>query len=106
MLPLLFWLFTRRVHPFIDRAGRAVLNYTAGVSLQVIVLFLLSIFITFTTCGSKNPDAAGTAFYTVNMIGAVMIAIADIFACVVGATYASQGRAYRYPLSINIKYKN
>ena len=41
IMPLGFWLFNRRMHPFVDLAGKATINYTVGILLQSIVLFFI-----------------------------------------------------------------
>jgi uncharacterized Tic20 family protein len=49
----LLWILTRKIHPFIDLAGRDVRNYTINHSLVCILI----IFITFTTCGIAAPNS-------------------------------------------------
>ena len=103
MFPLVFWLLNRKMHPFVDRVGRTTINYTAGVTVQFIVLFLLTIFITLMTCGvSNNLNDATTAFSTVGTIGAISIAIANIITSIFAAIYASQGWVYKHLMSISI----
>jgi uncharacterized Tic20 family protein len=53
----LLWILTRKIHPFIDLAGRDVRNYTINHSL----VCLLIIFITFTTCGIKAPNSLSSS---------------------------------------------
>jgi uncharacterized Tic20 family protein len=53
----LLWLLTRKIHPFIDLAGRDVRNYT----FNHLLVCLLIIFITFTTCGIKAPNSLSSS---------------------------------------------
>jgi uncharacterized Tic20 family protein len=48
----LLWILTRKIHPFIDLAGKDVRNYT----INHLLVYLLLIFITITTCGMTNSN--------------------------------------------------
>jgi uncharacterized Tic20 family protein len=55
LLPCLTWLFTRRVHDFVDRSGREVVN----AQLSALLYMGCAIFITAIACGmSANMHTA------------------------------------------------
>jgi uncharacterized Tic20 family protein len=49
------WLLTKRSHPFVDRAGRSIINY--ALNMLLLTLFLLFAFIT--TCGVVTSGNSG-----------------------------------------------
>ena len=103
LIPIGFWLFNRRLHPFVDRAGKATINYTIAVCVQFISIFALTFFISFVTCGiAKNVDIVLTTFLALAAIGAAAILIANIVTTIYAAIRASRGEVYHYPLSINL----
>jgi uncharacterized Tic20 family protein len=85
------WKITRKIHIFVDLAGKDVLNY----SLNSLLVILCSTFVTCTTCGvvsAINPSA-GTIFIT-GLIIINSVALADTIKSVVAGIYALRG--YRF----------
>jgi uncharacterized Tic20 family protein len=79
--PLVLWLVKREDHPFIDEQGKEAVNFqiTMFLALLVCLPFVLIVIGLF-----------------------MMIAVGILMTVfpIVGAIQASEGKAYRYPLSI------
>jgi uncharacterized Tic20 family protein len=88
---LIVWNITRKIHPFVDLAGKDVLNY----SLNSLVSTLIFSFVTCTTYGvvSMINPAAGSIF----IVGLIIIngmALAYTINTVIAGIYALRG--YRF----------
>jgi uncharacterized protein len=103
LMPLGFWLVNRNLHPFVDRAGKATINYTIAICIQFVSVFSLTFFISFVTCGIyNNQNAVLTTFFALTTIGTAAILIANIVTTIYAAIRASRGEIYHYPFSINL----
>ena len=103
LIPLGFWLVNRNLHPFVDRAGKATINYTIAICIQFISVFALTFFISFVTCGiANNTNTVLTTFFALAAIGIAAILIANIVTTIYAAIRASRGEVYHYPFSINL----
>ena len=100
LIPGLTWLSTRKVHDFVDRAGREAVN----AQLSVLLYTGCAVFITALACGMKmnmysasslGVGAAMTLIFIVPF-GAMVYEIVSI----VAAVQALQGNVVRYPLII------
>jgi uncharacterized Tic20 family protein len=89
------WLITKRIHLFIDCAGRSVLNYTLNMSL----LMLCLVFAFITTCGVVMNGNFGRAvadnFVLVSLITLNCIAIAYFLNSVVSGIFAWKGLQFK-----------
>jgi uncharacterized Tic20 family protein len=88
---LIVWNITKKVHPFVDLAGKDVLNCSLN-SLTTTILFS---FVTCTTCGVVsmiNPDAG--SIFVVGLILINGMALAYTINSVVAGIYALRG--YRF----------
>ena len=103
ILPLIFWLFNRRMHPFVDRAGKDSINYTVGVFFQFVIFLILMIFISLVVCGVSNNESTllGTLF-VLSAIGIAAIVLTQIAMSIYAAIRASKGEVYNYPFVIRI----
>ncbi|MGB0264425.1 MAG: DUF4870 domain-containing protein [Opitutales bacterium] len=79
--PLVLWLLTRNNDPFVDRCGKEAVNFQLSISLYLVLAGVL-IF----------------AFVGVILLPALMIF--HIIVTLVAAFQASEGNAYRYPLTL------
>jgi uncharacterized Tic20 family protein len=100
-LTWILWITTKEIHPFIDRCGKAALNFQSSVILYIIVAVLLL----FTTCGIlSNFGQIGQSI--VSMISNPILSLIPIFYIVVflipiaAAMFAIFGKVYSYPLTI------
>lgn len=101
LMPILFWLINRRLHPFVDQAGKATIKYTRAVFIQFISLMSLTLFISFMTCGvTKSEEATITTFFLLAGIGTAAIVITNITTTIRAAIHASRGEVYKYPFTI------
>jgi uncharacterized Tic20 family protein len=79
--PLVAWLVKREDHPFIDDQGKEAVNFqiTMFLALIVSVPFLLIV---------------------VGVLMMIAVGILMVVFPIIGAIQASEGKAYRYPLTI------
>jgi uncharacterized Tic20 family protein len=79
--PLVMWLVKREEHPFIDDQGKEAVNFQLTMFLALLV---------------------SLPFCLIAVGFLMMIAVAIVMTVfpIVGAIQASEGKAYRYPLSI------
>ena len=78
--PLIVWLVKRNDHPFIDDQGREAVNFQISVLIYGLLL-------------------------TISCVGiplSIALGIADLVFVIVAAVKASNGEAYRYPLTIRL----
>jgi uncharacterized Tic20 family protein len=100
LIPGLMWLSTRKVHDFVDRAGREAVN----AQLSVLLYTSCAVFITALACGMKmnmytaSPLGAGAAMLLIFIVpfGTMVYQIVSI----VAAVQALRGNILRYPLII------
>jgi len=79
--PLIIWLAKKDDDPFIDDQGKEALNFQITVLLAMIVSGLL-------------------CFVCIGFILLTLVWIANLVFCVIASVKASNGQAYRYPLTI------
>jgi uncharacterized protein len=89
--PLVVWLAKRDAHPAIDDQGKEALNFNISAFLYAVVIFAIGFVFSFLTLGIG-------ALLFVPVFLAVFIAW--IVMVVIGASRASKGELYRYPLTI------
>jgi uncharacterized protein len=100
VIPCLTWLFTRRVHDFVDRAGREAVN----AQLSVLLYTGCAVFITALACGMNMNMYTASSFG----VGAAMLLIFIVpfgmmvyqIVSIVAAVQALRGNVLRYPLII------
>jgi len=81
--PLAVWLTRRDRDPFIDNAGREALNFGISIAIYGLVVLVASLML------------VGIPLLVVGVIAWVVLAS-------LAAVKASQGQAYRYPLTIRL----
>jgi uncharacterized Tic20 family protein len=97
LLPCLTWLFTRRVHDFVDRAGREAVN----AQLSILLYGCCALFVTALACGMKMNMYTATPLGAV--LGAALFFIAPFVTmiynmlAVVAAVQALRGNVLHYP---------
>ena len=103
VLPLIFWLLNRKMHPFVDRAGKDTINYTIGVFCQLIIFSIIVIFISLVVCGKSPHDSTllGTLLL-LGTIGLAAIFITNIATSIYAAIRASKGEVYNYPFAVKV----
>ncbi len=85
--PLVVWLIMRSDHRFIDEAGKEAVNFQLSMLLITIALAVLA----FLTCG--------LGLLVTVPLGLVMLGL-HIVLPILAAVRASDGRHYRYPLTL------
>jgi uncharacterized protein len=97
----ILWITTKELHPFIDRCGRAALNFQSSVILYTTV----AILVLGTTCGilanlgSAGQSAALMIGYPI-FFGAPIIYAIVFVVPIAAAILAILGKVYSYPLTI------
>ncbi|WP_310489548.1 hypothetical protein [Chamaesiphon sp. VAR_69_metabat_338] len=98
LLPVLAWIqwrLTGRIHPFVDRAGRSVLNYTLNMSLLILCL----VFAFISTCGlavnGYFGQSLGTNFVLISLVTLNCIAIAYALNSVIAGIFAFRGLHFK-----------
>jgi uncharacterized protein len=81
--PLAVWLTRRHQDPFIDQAGREALNFGISIALYGAVVLVAALML------------VGIPFLIVGVVAWVVLAS-------LAAVKASQGQAYRYPLTMRL----
>ena len=101
VIPCLTWLATRKLHDFVDRAGREAVN----AQLSVLLYTGCAVFITALACGmnmnlntAASPLGTGVAMLLFFIVPFGMI-IYQIVA-IVATVQAFRGNVLRYPLII------
>ncbi len=103
IFPLIFWLLNRRMHPFVDRAGKETINYTVGVFFQFLIFLVLVMFISLVVCGvSNNEGTLLTTLAILSAIGIAAIVLTQIATSIYAAIRASKGEVYNYPFTVKI----
>jgi uncharacterized protein len=81
--PLAVWLTRRDRDPFVDQAGREALNFGITIALYGAVLLVAALLL------------VGIPFLIIGVVAWVVLAS-------LAAVKASQGQAYRYPLTLRL----
>lgn len=81
--PLVAWLVKRDTHPFVDDQGKEALN------------FQITVFLAGLVC-------TGLMFVLIGIPLLVALGIFDLVCIVIAAVKASEGVAYRYPISLRL----
>jgi uncharacterized Tic20 family protein len=89
------WLLTKRIHPFVDRAGRIIINYT----LNMLLLTICLLFVFISTCGlvanGNFGQSVGDNFILVSLVTLNCIAIAYALNSVIAGIFALQGLQFK-----------
>jgi uncharacterized Tic20 family protein len=81
--PLIVWLVKRNEYPFVDEQGRESLNFQISMTICAILSGLL-------------------VLVAVGFILLVVVAVADIILVIVASVKVSNGKPYRYPLTVRL----
>lgn len=113
--PLLVWITKRDEHPFVDEQGKESLNFQLSMLLYELAISIV--------CGIAAFIIFGSAFFAAPTVGAsesagfalfaglgllilaplILLGLLGIFAAiaaVVAALKASEGKVYRYPITL------
>jgi uncharacterized protein len=107
LIPIAVWRFNRRLHPFVDLAGKATVNFLFTITVQIVSLILLGTFMLLTTCGVFSKGVAnGTinilllTFAAIVIIPILLILLTHIATTIYAAFRARKGEVYTYPMTI------
>lgn len=80
---LVVWLIKREEHPFIEDQGRESLNFQISVGIYSLISIVLALVL-------------------IGLVLLVLLLVFHLVCTVLAIIAASQGRAYRYPLTIRL----
>ncbi|AQQ68253.1 hypothetical protein Mag101_11835 [Microbulbifer agarilyticus] len=81
ILPIIMWAVNKDNSPEIDRHGKVILNWMISALIYSVILIFLMIIV-------------------IGVFGFLILLLLDIIFVVVGAINASEGKLWKYPLSI------
>ena len=87
--PLVIWLMKKDTMPFVADQAKEALNFAITVSLAFLALLILTLL-----------SLGIGALLTVPLM--MTIGIAALVLCIIAATKANQGIAYRYPFALRL----
>lgn len=87
IIPLALWLIKRSSSYFVDEQGREIVNFQLSMTIYGIVLMVIC----FTIIGIPIAIA-----------GLILLYIINIIAVIRGASCASKGQFFRYPLNLRL----
>ncbi|WP_144211863.1 DUF4870 domain-containing protein [Shewanella donghaensis] len=80
--PLIVWLMKRDEFEFVNECGKNCLNFKLSLLIYVVISTIL-------------------AFVGIGILLLVVLGLLDIICTIIGIIRAGEGKAYRYPLTIN-----
>jgi uncharacterized Tic20 family protein len=81
--PLIIWLIKKDEEPFVDQQGKEALNFQITIILAMFAAGLLS-------------------FICIGVLLLFAIPVVDLVFCIIASVKASNGVAYRYPVSLRL----
>jgi uncharacterized Tic20 family protein/ribosomal protein S27E len=81
--PLVIWLVQKDKHPFIAQQGRESLNFQISIMIYMLISAILILVV-------------------VGIFLLIALALLDLILVIVATINASDGRAYRYPITIRL----
>ncbi|MFZ9991530.1 MAG: DUF4870 domain-containing protein, partial [Opitutales bacterium] len=81
--PLIVWLIKKDESTFIDKQGRELLNFQISLLIYFLVSFVLCLVI-------------------IGFVLVGVLAIASLILTIIGLVKATEGKIYRYPLTIRM----
>jgi uncharacterized Tic20 family protein len=100
VLPCLTWLLTRKIHDFVDRAGREVVN----AQLSMLLYFGCAAFATAIACGmNPNMHTASPIGLMAGMLMCFLVPLSTMvysLISIAGMIRAFGGNIFHYPLII------
>jgi uncharacterized protein len=106
LIPIIFWLTSRQLHPFVDLAGRTTVNaalsiFLIGLCLIPLQLFLLERGLKRIGSSSGLQGDIESMLMIIGFILTLIISITHFFMSIHAAIRAYQGEIYCYPIPIN-----
>jgi uncharacterized Tic20 family protein len=91
----LLWIFTKQLHPFVDRAGKDAMNCAINTFLGVMVCALFCIFVFSVTCGVGNQDPNPFLWSLIPLAAVYGIYLLN---SMIAAIFALQGYGFKSPI--------
>ncbi|GMW00131.1 MAG: hypothetical protein AMXMBFR84_12690 [Candidatus Hydrogenedentota bacterium] len=82
--PLIIWLIKKQEFPFVDDQGKEALNFQITMAIVGLAFFVITIILPFLG------------------LAGILILIFNLVFIIMAAMKASNGEAYRYPVSIRL----
>lgn len=97
--PLVVWLLKRGDHAFVDEHGKEAVNFQISLAIYVVLLGLVSLPV---FVGGMLVDGPGLALLAVPVLIAIALLVYAVVGVIMAAIRASEGVAYRYPLTVRL----
>ena len=81
LAPLIIWMLKKDEHPFINEQGKEALNFQISMTIYLFISLILVLLV-------------------IGIVLLFAIAILDVVLVIIASINASEGKTYRYPLSI------
>jgi uncharacterized Tic20 family protein len=111
--PLVVWLIKKDESPFVNRHGKAALNFQISIIFYVLVLAVIGLLFVcaLAPLGPDErrlsveqflspPPSLWAVLRPPARIVVLLLVPFDLICVIVGAVFANKGREYRYPLAI------
>lgn len=79
--PLVLWVIKKDEYPLVNDQGKEALNFQISMTIYILVSIVL-------------------IFVAIGILFLIALALFEIFAIVIASIKASEGKTYRYPLTI------
>jgi uncharacterized protein len=101
--PLVIWLWKRHEIPGVNEHGKAALNFHLSITIYLLAIGLL-VALPLLFCSLLFPLILIIAIpiWIALAIGASVMVIAEVILTIVAGLQASDGKHYRYPLTLDL----
>lgn len=94
--PLILWVMKKEESPFVDRHGKAAVNF--HISLLIYVVVALMVFVVF---GLATIGIGFLLLLPFIILGAIALFVLEVIFPILAGLKAQNGEDYQYPLTIH-----
>ncbi|MBR9729320.1 DUF4870 domain-containing protein [Shewanella intestini] len=98
--PLVVWLLKKDQFEFVDECGKNCINFKVSVLMYY---FLIAAMVLFPLYSAYSPLQIESrfSFAGIALVSGFVLVVVDIICTIVAMVKATDGIAYRYPLTVN-----
>lgn len=93
--PLILWVIKKDASPFVDRHGRAAVNFHLSLLVYILVFVAVAVVLTVATLGLGL-----LLVIPLIIVGAIAVAILMVALPIIAGLKARDGQEYAYPITI------
>jgi uncharacterized protein len=93
--PLIMWLVKKDQSPFVDRHGKAAVNFQLSILVYSLAATVFFVVITILTLG-----IGALLMIPLLILGVLAVLVLEILFPILAGLAANQGKEYRYPLAL------